>query len=111
MSRITRKFSSFSQRDISELLKNARVRVRIPGLRILTAPAALPDRGRVLVITPRHSGNAPQRNLIRRRIKSVFFEDGLYKKNLDFVIVVRSEAIGTSFGELKKLLHRACNSS
>lgn len=110
MPRVTKKISSFTQSDITKLLKNAKVRVRIPGLRILTAPASLPDHGRVLIITPRRSGNAPQRNLIRRRIKSLFIEDGLYLKNLDFVIVVRREGIETSFGTLKKLLSRACES-
>ena len=110
MPRVTKKISSFTQLDISKLLKAAQVRVRIPGLRILTASALLPDRGRVLIITPRRSGNSPERNLIRRRIKSLFVQDGLYLKGLDFVVIVRREGIDTSFGTLKKLLSRACAS-
>ncbi len=110
MAGITKKISSFTQSEITKLLKEAKVAVRIPGLRILTAPASLPSQGRVLIITPRRSGNAPQRNLIRRRIKSIFIEDGLSTKNLDFVVVVRREAIETGFGTLKKLLARASTS-
>lgn len=108
MPRVTKKISSFTQTDIKKLLEAARVRVRIPGLRILTASSLLPDYGRVLIITPRRSGNSPQRNLIRRRIKALFIEDKLYEKGFDFVVVVRREGIDTSFGTLKKLLSRAC---
>jgi ribonuclease P protein component len=111
MPRLTKKISSFTQSEITKLLSTARVKGRIPGLRILTASSSLSsDHGRVLIITPRRSGNAPQRNLIRRRIKSIFIEDELSKMNIDIVVIVRREAIDISFGELKKLLHRACTS-
>ena len=98
MPRVTKKISSFTQLDITKLLKTAKVKARIPGLRILAALSTLPEHGRVLIITPRRSGNSPQRNLIRRRIKAIFVEDELYKKNIDLVVVVRREAIDTSFG-------------
>lgn len=110
MPRVTKKICSFTQSEITKLLSTARVKARIPGLRVLTAPASLPDFARVLIITPRRSGNAPQRNLIRRRIKYIFIEDELSSKKLDIVIIVRREGIETSFGELKKLIHRALNS-
>lgn len=110
MPRVTKKISSFTQSEITKLLTTARVKTRIPGLRILAAQASLPEHGRVLIITPRRSGNAPQRNLIRRRIKAIFIEDELYTKNLDLVVIVRREGIETSFGTLKKLLTRACAS-
>ena len=108
MSEVTKNISSFTQSDISTLLKTARVKARIPGLRILTASPALAEHGRILIITPRKSGNAPQRNLIRRRLKSIFIEDHLYNKKIDFVVIVRSEGIKTPFAALRKLLARAC---
>lgn len=107
MVRVNKAISSFRQSEIAELLKHARVKVRIPGLRILTAPSLLPDYGRVLIITPRRSGNAPQRNLIRRRIKALFVEDNLFRSGFDFVVIVRREAIDTEFKVLKKLLDRS----
>ncbi len=110
MPRVTKKISSFTQSEITKLLNTARVKARIPGLRILAAPASLPEHGRVLIITPRRSGNSPQRNLIRRRIKAIFIGDELYSKKMDLVIIVRREGIDTSFGTLKKLLHRVFGS-
>jgi len=98
--------SSFRQSEITELLKNAQVKTRIPGLRILTAPSLLTEYSRILIITPRRSGNAPQRNLIRRRIKSIFVEDNLFKNGFDFIVIVRREGIETDFKTLKKLLDR-----
>lgn len=110
MPRATKKISSFTQSEITKLLNTARVKARIPGLRILAASSSLPEHGRILIITPRRSGNAPQRNLIRRRIKSIFIQDELCNKKIDLVIIVRREGIETSFGNLRKLLHRVFNS-
>ncbi|MFT6765787.1 MAG: ribonuclease P protein component [Alteromonas naphthalenivorans] len=111
MPRVTKKISSFTQSEITKLLSTAKVRGRIPGLRILAASPSLSSvHGRILIITPRRSGNSPERNLIRRRLKSIFIEDELSQKNIDLVVIVRREGIDTSFGTLKKLLHRVCNS-
>lgn len=110
MPRVTKKISSFTQSEITKLLNTARVKARIPGLRILAAPSSLPEHGRVLIITPRRSGNSPERNLIRRRIKAIFIEDELTQRNIDIVVIVRREGIDTSFGNLKKLLHRVSTS-
>lgn len=63
--------------------------------------------GRILIITPRKIGTAPQRNKLRRRFAALFFEEGFYKKPYDIVIYARKKSIDIPFDCLKKLLHSA----
>jgi ribonuclease P protein component len=99
------KISSFSRNEISALFKKAKVQVRISGLRILTS-SCVGEHGRVLIVTPRKSGSSPQRNLFRRRVKSIFRNKDLYQENIDLVIIVDKRAINISFSQLEKtMLH------
>ena len=109
MSRITKKISSFTRSDIAKLLKNAQLKLRIKGVRVLAASSSLPEFGRILMIIPRRSGNSPQRNLIRRRLKSIFREEKLCEKLKDIVVIVRSEGINTPFDALRTMLVEATN--
>ena len=64
------------------LLKSARLVHRQAELDIRSLPrdsdsSRLP--GRILIITPRKVGNAPQRNLLRRRLKAIFREEKILK--------------------------------
>ncbi len=106
MSHTAKNISSFTQQDVAYLLKNAHVKARIPGLRVLMAPA-LQEHGRILVVTPRHSGNSVKRNLIRRRLKSLFHQEQFSAHKYDCVVLVKKEGIATSFEDLKQLLTKA----
>ena len=106
MSHVTKKISSFTKQDIAHLLKNAHVKARVPGLRVLMAPAIL-DYGRILIIASRHSGNAVKRNLIKRRFKSIFNQQQLSIQPFDYVVIVKKEGIETSYNDLVILLKKA----
>ncbi len=94
---------TFTTKEIRLLFKKARRVLKHSGLDVLSAPATL-DQGRLLVITSRKVGNAPQRNKIRRRIKAIFHEEQLAKLKQDIIVIVKKEGIKLSFEELKKLL-------
>ncbi len=106
MPELTKNISSFTQQDIAYLLKNSHVKARVPGLRVLLAPANF-NYGRILIITPRQSGKAVYRNKIRRRLKTIFYEQKLFLHGHDCVVIVKKEGIHTSFENLKKLLYQA----
>lgn len=109
MPELTKNISSFTQQDIAHLLKNSHVKARVPGLRVLLAHATF-NYGRILIITPRQSGKAVFRNKIRRRLKSLFYEQQFFIHGYDCVVIVKKEGITTSFEKLKKLLHQAFSS-
>ncbi len=97
----------FSLPELRHLLRSARLAHRQSELDIRyskrdSESSRLP--GRILIITPRRVGTAPQRNLIRRRLKAIFFEEKLFEHSFDIVIFCRKGASDLSFEDLKKLL-------
>jgi len=107
MANIARDITRFtSKKAIDELFKKARRVIKHPGLHILIAPKA-ESFGHILIIASRKTGNAPERNKIRRRLKSIFYEDKLYEKGLDCIVIVKKEGTTMPFGELKELLLKA----
>src|SRR4051794_37432617 len=100
MPRAARQLSRFYKKEIDLLLSTARRKCRYQGLDIRLAPKG-GECARILVITPRKSGNAPQRNKIRRRIKALFYEEKLYQGDQDWIIFVKKEAQQHDFQQLK----------
>lgn len=106
MPRIAGKITRFTKKEIDKLFATVRRRVRSKGLVILLSPRQK-DFGRILIITSRKVGNAPERNKIRRRLKSIFYEEKLYEAPYDCIVIVKKEAVILSFEALKKLLYSA----
>ena len=69
--------------------------------------SALP--GRILIITPRKVGSAPERNKLRRRLTALYYEEGWYKKKYDLLIYCRKGSADLSFDELKMILQTTFN--
>ncbi len=93
------------------LLKKARLVHRQAELDIRSLPRDIESSrlpGRILIITPRKVGNAPQRNLLRRRLKAIFREEKIFEKSHDMIIYCRKGAAGLTFQDLKSLLVDIC---
>lgn len=102
------KISRFSRKEIDHLFTNGKANYKSKELVILTAPCLLAF-GRVLLITSRKVGNAPERNLLRRRSRAIFYEEQLFHCKKDTVIIFKSPAKNLSFEELKALLIKILN--
>lgn len=100
--------TKFDSQEAKKFFKKAKIRKKIEGLEILIAPRSF-DYGRILIITPRRSGNSPERNKIRRRLKHIFYENEIYEKPFDFVIIVSKNAISLNFDQLKEILINSLN--
>ncbi len=99
-----KKLSSFTRTEVEILFKSARAKVKLPGLRILRAPASGP-LGRVLIVTPRKVGKAPYRNLLRRRVRAIYREGKLYQQPYDCVLLFGKESLIIPFDKLRHLIH------
>lgn len=97
------KISSFSRSEIAQLFKKARVVVRCTGLRILVAQTEQ-SIGRVLIVTPKASGTAPERNLFKRRIRAIFREHNLCQYSKDLVVICNKRGVDLPFSKLLQLL-------
>jgi len=95
--------SSFSPKEVDCLFKTAKLVVRDPGVTILMAPKTKPH-ARILIVTPRRIGNAPQRNLMRRRFRSLFYEEKMTEQDYDTVVFVKKSGVALPFEQLKILL-------
>ncbi len=107
MCKNAKKISSFSRLEISELFKTVRPRIKCSGLRILTGQISSDRPGKILIVTSRKTGNAPERNLFRRRLKAIFREHKFYKKNILFLVIATKEGVQNSFTKILHLMQLA----
>jgi ribonuclease P protein component len=103
MPSIVKKISKFTKREIDTIFSTARRVIRHQSCTILIAPRQR-EFGRVLIIASRKVGNAPERNVVRRRIKSIFYEEKLFERAFDCVVIVYKKAVTLPFEQLKDLL-------
>jgi len=75
----------------------------LPSLTLLVAPKSR-EVGRILVVTSRKVGNAVKRNRIRRRLKAIFYEEKLYDRGYDCIVIIKKAGIELDFDELKKIM-------
>ena len=98
--------SHFTPREIRTIFNKARKVYADPGLIILAHPSNK-EFGRILIITSRKVGNAPERNRIRRRIKAIFYKDKLYTHLIDYFVIVKKPGIAYDSTALTEILTRA----
>ncbi len=104
-----RSLSVFQTAEIRQLFAQARLALKVPSIEIRTAPAHK-GFGRILIVVPRRVGTAPQRNLIKRRFKAIFYEQRLYEFKKDVLIFTSPGAAKFSFAMLANYLHKAVTS-
>jgi len=106
MKDVAKHISKFKRKEIDLLFQTAQSVYKSKELTILSAPCIL-SFGRILLITSRKVGNAPERNLLRRRGRAIFYEEKLFANKKDLVVIFRSSANQLSFDELKTIITKA----
>jgi ribonuclease P protein component len=101
-----REITRFTKQEIKNLFAHARRQYRSPELDILVAPACQ-NFGKILVVTPARIGSAPQRNTIRRRIKSIFYQEKLFELGFTCIVLAKAHSPSLSFDILKHALIKA----
>ncbi len=106
----------FSKFEAKDALKASKLIKSIPGLKLLAS--ALPDRpecapegvyrrvlhGKLLLVIPRAFGKAHERNLLRRRLRSIYYEEKLYLRPIISMIICYKQAQTLSFEQLRTFL-------
>ena len=109
---------SFTKKEIQESFKEVKPKCRKSGLNLLQVPLSDNSKvsddirvsddtkvfGKILIIIPGKTAKANKRNLIRRRIKSIFYEEQLYKKQTTSILFVYKLAANLKFDQLKEFL-------
>ena len=103
MTIITKNLSKFTKKELDHFFSIAICNKKNQAFTFLTAPTTQ-SFGKILVVASRKYGNAPERNLLKRRCKSIFFNEKLYEKKINLAIIARPLGKNYSFQELKQLL-------
>ncbi len=101
---------SFTQKEVDAAFSHASKLASKPGLKLLAAAATeeqIPPHGKLLIMIPRRFGGAVKRNRIRRQIKSIYYENGLYTKPRIAILLVYPDANAMGFEELREFLINA----
>lgn len=108
ISHTNRRHTQWTTSEIQLFFRRARRTYQSPELDIRLAPQHYPPWGHLLIVVPRKVGNAPQRNLFKRRIKALYHELQLERSGYDIAIFAKPGASKLSFADLKTLLMRIC---
>ena len=96
----------FAQKEVSFTFDHILDKKYYRGLKLLKATLAddVYTHGKLLVITPRAAGKAHERNLIRRQIKNIYYQEKCYESPYAWIIIVTNKATKIPFDALKKFL-------
>jgi ribonuclease P protein component len=97
-------FFKFSQSQVNNAFKGAKLKAEGLGVKFLQNVLISCKYGKLLIIIPKNTGKAHERNLIRRQIKSIFYEQELFKKPVISIMLVNYKALNLSFDKLKDFL-------
>lgn len=107
MPRLARKLTQWHKKEITRLFKTAKRIFVNAGFDIRFSPRSHPEYSRILIVISRKIGSAPVRNLLRRRIKALFFEKKLYEKSVDWLILTRPGAGERTFAQIAEIIEKA----
>ena len=96
----------FEKKEIDHTFQNSTQKACISGIKLLQAKSANEDQyfGKLLIITSRKVGKAVKRNKIKRQLKEIFYQEKLYQKPINSILIVYKSALELSFKELKDFL-------
>lgn len=106
---IVRALSSFSLPEVRKLTYQGQLIYSGPDFDVKVIPTqkiAQISLDRILIITPKKIGSAPQRNLLKRRLKSIFYEEKYYQQGYTLAFFCKKESVKRTFAELKALLQK-----
>ncbi|HXW86326.1 MAG TPA: ribonuclease P protein component [Candidatus Bathyarchaeia archaeon] len=103
MTRIARDITRFTRTDIDYAFAHGKRILKSSSFDIIRAPRKK-EFGRILIIVPKKVGSAPERNLVRRRLKSIFYEEKLYTALYDYIFIVKKNVTVLSFQEMKTIV-------
>ena len=106
MKDVAKQISRFTKSEIDLLFKHGKAVYKSKEFVILTAPC-LALSSRILLITSRKVGNAPERNLLRRRGRAIFYEEKLFERQKHCVVIFKAPAKSLSFDQFKEILKKS----
>ncbi len=107
-----RQLFTFTKPEVAEAFKHAHLKKYHEGLTLLQAPLVHVPRndpyGKLLIIIAGTAGKAHERNAMKRKLRSAFYEAKLYRNDPSFwILIVKKKAVGMSFKDIEKFLQES----
>ncbi len=102
-SKPSKSLSKFSKKELDHFFAIAKSVKKNQAFTLLKAQGQS-TFGRFLIVIPKKYGNAPQRNKLRRQLKSIFLGLKLYEQLSDYAIIVRPTLKNYDFKQLTQIL-------
>lgn len=102
-----RQLFQFTTQEANWLFKVKKTVSKLDGLTIMSTISLFSDEtklGKVLIVTSRKVGSACERNLLRRRIKYLFYTNKFYNLPVCTAIICYKKAVALSFTDLQNLI-------
>lgn len=104
-----RALTRWKKNEAAAIIRRSHLTLKTPVLDIRIAPKTK-DVARILAVTSRKAGNAPERNLFRRHMRSLFHELNLYQGAYDWIIFAKPGISHVSFAELRDIVLKVLHS-
>lgn len=105
---MTRRHTQWTAPELQQFFKRARRAYQSAEFDVRLAPQHYAPWGHLLIVVPRKVGNAPQRNLFKRRVRALYHELQLETAGYDIAIFAKPAATQLPFEELKQRLLAIC---
>jgi ribonuclease P protein component len=104
-----RNLFTFNRREVDEAFKHAHLKKYHEGLTLLEAPLNQishgQPHGKLLIIIAAAAGMAHERNAMKRRLRSVFYQEKLYRPHHSFwILIVKKKAVNMPFKAIEDFL-------
>ncbi len=95
--------TKFTQKEVDQLFKLSHRIFHTKQATILAAPRTK-EYARLLIITSHRSGGAVERNLLRRRLRHIFYQEKLFDLlRFDIIFIAKKPITTLTFAELKEV--------
>lgn len=103
----------FEKKEIDQTFQNSSLIGKISAFKLLKAPIAKNNQefGKLLIIASRKVGKAHKRNKVRRRLKSIFYQEQLYIHKNNYIILAYKPATELKFEQIKNFLIKSIKSN
>lgn len=93
--------TKFTYKEIKQTFKKARCRYTSPELDIKVSPKT-DNIGKLLIVIPKKVGVAPERNLMRRRLKSIFYQNQLFNYPFNVLVFCKPSILNLAYQNLEE---------
>jgi ribonuclease P protein component len=98
---------SFSKTEVEKSFSHASFVIKQHGLKLLRVSNSDQPHGKLLAVISKKYGKAHERNLMRRRIKNIFYNQKLFEIKATWILIVYENSKQLEYSQLQDVLTKS----